>query len=129
MKRFAVFGASGCGRGILPLVRRQLIESASGSWDLVFVDDSPTASVVNGHRALRCEQWLGEPAEARWVTTAIANSRVRQRPAERCQSDGVGFLDMRVSNVVLMDDIYVVPGAVVGNPARPMTSRTETPKE
>jgi len=113
MKRYAVFGASGCGRGILPLVRRQLIESASGSWDLVFVDDSPAAPVVNGHRVLRYEQWLDEPAEARWITIAIANSRVRERLARRCQSDSVGFLDVRASNVVVMDDVHIGPGAVL----------------
>lgn len=123
MKRYAVFGASGCGRGILPLVRRQLIESASGPSDRVFVDDSPTASMVNGHRALRCEQWLGEPAETRWVTTVIFNSRVRERLAERCQSDGVGFLDVQASNVVVMDDIHIGPGAVVGIPERPLSAR------
>ncbi len=49
------------------------------SWDLVFVDDSPGAPAVNGHRVLRYEQWLDEPAAERLVTIAIANSRVRER--------------------------------------------------
>jgi sugar O-acyltransferase (sialic acid O-acetyltransferase NeuD family) len=106
MKRYAVYGASGCGRGILPLVRRQLADSGSGTWDLVFVDDSPSAPVVNGHRVLRYEQWLDEPAAERWVTIAIANGRVRE-------SDAVGFLAARASNVVVMDDVAIGPGAVL----------------
>ena len=40
MKRFAIFGASGCGRGVLPLVRQQLQADLTGGLaDLVFVDD------------------------------------------------------------------------------------------
>lgn len=113
MKRYAVYGASGCGRGILPLVRRQLIDSGSGTWDLVFVDDSPGAPVVNGHRVLRYDQWLDEPAAERWVTIAIANGRVREMIARRCESDAVGFLAARASNVVVMDDVAIGPGAVL----------------
>ncbi len=113
MKKYAVYGASGCGRGILPLVRRQLIDSGSATWDLVFVDDNPVAPVVNGHRVLRYDQWLGEPAGERWVTIAIADSRVRERIARRCESDTVGFLSARASNVVVMDDVAIGPGAVL----------------
>ena len=44
MKRYAIFGASGCGRGVMPLARQQLQPAlASGEADLVFVDDNPTA--------------------------------------------------------------------------------------
>lgn len=53
MKRFALFGASGCGRGVLPLVRQQLQAAlAVGDADLVFVDDHSPAPVVNGQRVL-----------------------------------------------------------------------------
>ena len=43
MKRFAVFGASGCGRGVMPLVRQQLGHIEAQPWELVFVDDNPPA--------------------------------------------------------------------------------------
>ena len=72
---------------------------------------------------LRYEQWLDEPAEDQWVTIAIANSRVCERLAQRCQSDGVEFLDMRASNVVVMDDVHIGLCVVVGIPARPMAAR------
>ena len=40
MKRYAIFGASGCGRGVLPLARQQLqSDLRNRCCDLVFVDD------------------------------------------------------------------------------------------
>jgi sugar O-acyltransferase (sialic acid O-acetyltransferase NeuD family) len=114
MKRFAIFGASGCGRGVLPLVRQQLQASLdSGLCDLVFVDDQPPASVVNGHRVLTYEQWLSEPASSRYVNVAIANSRVREKLVQRCAIDGVQFFEARAGNVVQLDDVQLGEGAVL----------------
>lgn len=114
MKRFAIFGASGCGRGVLPLVRQQLQASlAVGECDLVFVDDQPPAPVVNGHRVLTYAQWLTEPASSRQINVAIANSRVREQLVQRCADDGVGFFQARAANVVQLDDVELGVGAVL----------------
>lgn len=45
---FAVYGASGCGRSVMPLAREQLQRQGIGSDRLVFVDDNPPAKVING---------------------------------------------------------------------------------
>lgn len=113
MHRYAVFGASGFGREVMPLLRRQLQEAEAGSWDLVFIDDRPTSPEANGCRVLAYGQWLAEPAAARSVTIAIADSRVRQEVAERCRSDGIGFVDVRAANVVAMDDVQVGTGSIL----------------
>ena len=114
MKRFAIFGASGCGRGVLPLVRRQLqADLAAGLADLVFVDDQPSASVVNGQRVLTYAQWVAEPASARHMNVAIANSLVRQKLVQRCAADGVQFYEARAANVVQLDDVHLGAGAVL----------------
>jgi sugar O-acyltransferase (sialic acid O-acetyltransferase NeuD family) len=114
MKRFAIFGASGCGRGVLPLVREQLQASlAAGEYDLVFVDDHPPAPVVNGHRVLTYAQWLSEPASSRQINVAIANSRVREHLVQRCLADGVDFYQARAANVVQLDEVELGEGAVL----------------
>jgi sugar O-acyltransferase (sialic acid O-acetyltransferase NeuD family) len=112
MKQFAIFGASGCGRGVLPLARQQL-QVTPGLWDLVFVDDNPPAEQLNGHRVLTYAQWLAEPAESHHISLAIANSAVRAKLAERCTADGVGFFEARAANVVELDDVQIGPGAVL----------------
>jgi sugar O-acyltransferase (sialic acid O-acetyltransferase NeuD family) len=114
MKRYAVFGASGCGRGVLPLVRYRLqADLATGSADLVFVDDLPTAQAVNGQRVLTYAEWLAEPASSRHMNVAIANSQIRQKLVQRCMADGVQFFEARAANVVQLDDVQVGEGAVL----------------
>jgi sugar O-acyltransferase (sialic acid O-acetyltransferase NeuD family) len=110
---YAVFGAAGCGRGVLPLVRQQLQAPQAQPFELVFVDDAPPAEVVNGHRVLTYAQWLAEPAVSRHMNIAIANSAVRQKLAERCVADGVLFFEARAANVVQLDKVCIGPGAIL----------------
>jgi sugar O-acyltransferase (sialic acid O-acetyltransferase NeuD family) len=114
MKRFAIFGASGCGRGVMPLVREQLqADLSAGLADLVFVDDQPIASVLNGQRVLTYADWLSEPATSRHINVAIANGQVRQKLVQRCADDGVQFFEVRSTNVVQLDDVQLGEGAVL----------------
>jgi len=114
MKRFAVFGGSGCGRGVMPLVRQQLrVDLAEGLADLVFVDDQPSVPVVNGQRVLTFAQWMAEPASSRHMNVAIANGQVRQKLVQRCSSQGVHFYEARAANVVQLDDVQLGEGAIL----------------
>jgi len=114
MKRFAIFGASGYGREVLPLVRQQLQAAlATGDADLVFVDDQPPAPVVNGQRVLTYAQWLNEPASSRHMNVAIANSKVRELLVQRCMADGVQFFEARAANVMQLDSVQLGVGAVL----------------
>lgn len=114
MKRFAIFGASGCGRGVLPLAREGLQSAlVTGSVDLVFVDDQPSASLVNGHKVLTYAEWMSEPANDRYINVAIASSHIRQKIVQRCESDGVKFFEVRASNVVQLDDVQLSEGAIL----------------
>lgn len=110
---YAVFGASGFGREVMPLLRQQLQARGVQPLDLVFVDDAAQPAVVNGHRAMTYAQWLAEPAEERFITIAIANSAVRQKLVERCRADGVQFVEVRASNVVQLDECELGEGAVL----------------
>ena len=114
MKRFAIFGASGCGRGVLPLARNQLCSDlAVGKADLVFVDDQPRFPVVNGQKVLSYTEWLSEPATSRYTNVAIANSQVREKLVRRCEDDGINFFEVRASNVVQMDNVQLGEGAIL----------------
>lgn len=112
MKQVAIFGVSGCGRGVMPLARDQW--AATGEpHSLVFVDDHPTAAECNGHPVMTYTEWMALPATSRHINIAIANSAVRQRLVERCMADGVGFFEVRAGNVVQMDDVQMGEGAIL----------------
>lgn len=112
MKQVAVFGASGCGRGVMPLAREQWVNTDE-LHHLVFVDDYPSVTECNGHRVLTYVEWLAQIANSRHINIAIANSSVRQNLAKRCMVDGVQFFEIRASNVVQMDDVQLGEGAIL----------------
>lgn len=114
MKRYAIIGAGGCGRGVMPLIRHQLKQDlASGVADLVFVDDQPPAPFLNGHRVLTYAQWLDEPASSRYACIAIADGQVRERLATQFHNDHVTGFEARANNVVEMDDVKIGEGAIL----------------
>jgi sugar O-acyltransferase (sialic acid O-acetyltransferase NeuD family) len=113
MRQVAIFGASGCGRGVLPLARLQW--AAKGlPYELVFVDDNPPACDSNGHAVLTYEEWLARPAFSRHISIAIANGTVREKLVHRCQADGLQFFEVRAQNVVQMDEVRLGEGAILG---------------
>ncbi|MDB5731144.1 MAG: acetyltransferase [Variovorax sp.] len=110
---FAVYGASGCGRGVMPLARAQLQHQGISPTQLVFVDDHPEALEVNGQRVLRYAEFLQIEASARHAVLAIADGAVREKLAVRCAADGVQPWTVAASNVVTMDDVALGEGAVL----------------
>lgn len=106
MRLIGVYGASGCGRGILPLLRAQYPDA-----NLVFIDDGRAPGAANGHTILDWESFLGHSAPEKYVCLAIAASQVRQALAEKVQSAGVPLIEARAANVVEMDDVVIGEGA------------------
>ena len=115
---FAVYGAGGCGRGIMPLLREERGDSET---EFVFIDDEAEASSVNDHDIWSWERFLGEAADEQGVCLAIANSRVRERLFDRCSDAGIDVIGARAANVVEMDDVAIGQGALL-SPFVTMTS-------
>lgn len=107
---YGVFGAGGCGRGIMPLLRDQVRTSSS---EVVFVDDGPVAREINGHPVRTWDEFLGDAADYRAVCLAVANSRIRESLLGRCRAAGVDVLTVRANNAIEMDDVEIGPGAVI----------------
>ena len=56
-KLYAVYGASGCGRSLMPVARQQLARQQEPA-EIVFIDDALNESaIVNGHRAMNYQQF------------------------------------------------------------------------
>jgi sugar O-acyltransferase (sialic acid O-acetyltransferase NeuD family) len=110
---FGVYGASGCGRGIMPLAREEVGRRGVAIDRLVFIDDAAASTSVNGHAVLTYKQFLAVSASSRSVALAIANSRVRERLAGACVADGVSLWSLTATNTVSMDDVKVGEGSLV----------------
>lgn len=110
---YAVYGAGGCGRGIMPLARQQLEKAGISKEQLVFVDDKPKASVVNGQRALTYKEFLRLESKERFLVLGVADSSVRERLAGLCEADNIKPWSVTAEDAVVMDDVAVGCGAVL----------------
>jgi sugar O-acyltransferase (sialic acid O-acetyltransferase NeuD family) len=112
MIRVAIFGASGCGRGVMPLAREQW-KNCNEPYELVFVDDAPSTSEINGHPIMTYDAWRAQPATRRLINIAIANGGIRQKLTQRCEADGIDFFEVRAANVIEMDNVVIGTGAIL----------------
>lgn len=112
-KLYAIYGASGCGRSLMPVARQQLLREQDTS-EIVFIDDAlKEMGMVNGHRAMNYQAFLNETASEKYVQIAIANSRVREKIAKRLEADGIGLWSISADNVILMDEAHIAEGAAL----------------
>ena len=110
---YGVYGASGCGRGVMPLAREQLLRQNVEMNRLVFIDDNAASTVVNGHRVLSFDEFLRWPADTRHAVLAIADAGVRQRLAAKCESGDVRPWSVSAANAVVLDDVQIEEGAIL----------------
>lgn len=124
---YAIYGASGCGRGIMPLARAQLQRLRVPPDRLVFVDDSPPGPQLNGHLVMRWNDFLATPAELRYAALATADCETRSKLASRLLASGVEPWSVRAENIIVMDAVRIGEGALL-SPFVTLTSNIEIGK-
>ena len=111
MNLYGVYGASGFGREIMPLLRAQVSNDPNAL--CVFVDDSGTEDIVNSHKCMTFEQFVAYPANHRAVSLAIGDSTIRSKLATKCEMAGVGFIDVQAKNCNVLDGSLIGPGVIL----------------
>lgn len=105
-----IYGASGFGREVLPLVREQL--KGTGT-ELIFVDDGDVPPSLNGYPILRYDEFLSRDVAEKKVVFAIANSKIREKLAKKCAENGIRTLEVKANNAVILDDVEIGEGAII----------------
>lgn len=110
---YAVYGASGCGRSLMPVARQQL-QRQNINAEIYFIDDSLIEEMtVNGHRALNYAAFKNLKADRKSVLIAIANSQIREKIALQLEQDAIELWTVQADNVVRMDDVVLAQGAAL----------------
>ena len=109
-KIYAVYGASGCGRSLMPIAREHM---ATGD-TIYFIDDAvKTEQQVNGHTTINYEMFKAMKAQEKYVLIAIANSNIRQKLAEKLINDGINIWTVKAQSTVIMDNVIIGNGAAL----------------
>lgn len=103
-----VYGASGYGREVIPVIREQYSAAK-----FIFIDDRLDASTVNGHEVVNWAGFIALCVDEKQICLAIAAPDVRARLAQRCHDARIGLIEARAANVVEMDAVVIGAGAIL----------------
>lgn len=114
-KVFAVYGASGCGRSLMPVAVDQLqrLDDQENS-QIVFIDDALVEDTnVNGYTAMNYAKFKSIDSEDKFVLIAIANSSIRQKIADKLVQDGISLWTVKGTTTLIMDAVSIAAGAAL----------------
>lgn len=108
MELLGVYGASGFGREVMPLARRQY-----PGIKCVFIDDNPASRIINGHDVLTLDEFISRKEENKYVSIAIADSKARCILSSNCADYGLKEINIFADNVKLLDDVVIGDGCII----------------
>lgn len=108
-KLVGVYGASGFGREVMPIVKQQIGSEAS----FVFIDDGAQDKELNGVSILKFEQFLQEDYDSKEVVIAIADSKIREKLAEKLCLNNIKQLNIFAANSMILDANEIGEGAIL----------------
>lgn len=110
---YAIYGASGCGRSLMPVARQQL-QRLNSTAEIYFIDDSlQEEKNINGHKAINYQAFKNLNADNKYVLIAIANSQIREKIANQLLMDAIHLWTVQADNTVMMDNIEIGEGAAL----------------
>ncbi|MDE4455135.1 acetyltransferase [Psychrobacter sp. DAB_AL62B] len=103
-----IYGASGFGRELLPLVREQYPKAS-----LCFVDDGSEDKELNGYKIYNYEDYLSLAYQDKSVVLAIADSKIREVLIAKCSKNNLAVLSVKASNTIVLDNVEIGEGSVL----------------
>lgn len=106
-----IYGASGFGKEIIPLVREQY--SLLSKEEFVFIDDNYSEPSLNGYQVLTYSNFLKEHVDTKGVVIAIADSVIREKLADQLERDNIQVLDINAKNIVKLNEVNIEKGSIL----------------
>lgn len=105
-----IYGAGGCGRGIMPLARSM---PSLAAHRLVFIDENVQGGMTNGQVVMSFAEFLAGPEPIKQIAIAIADPKVRHRVATRVAKHSIPLLSIWAEQSCVMDDVEIGEGALI----------------
>ena len=109
-KIIGVYGASGFGKEVMPLIRQQYSDLKKEQF--VFIDDGQAGSVLNAYPVLSYVDFLKDKSAEKLVTIAIANSTVREKLSIQLEQDNIKAISVVAANTLIFDQVEIGEGSL-----------------
>lgn len=110
---YAVYGAAGCGRSLMP-VAQEYLRNQNIQSEIYFIDDSIQEQIsINQHQAINYEAFKQLEAKNKYVLIAIANSQIREKIAQRLEQDHIVLWSVYSTHSIMMDQVDIAEGAAL----------------
>jgi sugar O-acyltransferase (sialic acid O-acetyltransferase NeuD family) len=115
MNIYAIIGAGGFGREVIPVARQMLAANQeSEEYELIFViENLQTETLINEYRTISDEEFLSCKADKKYFNIAIADSKVRERIAEKMIAAGISPFSIIAQNSIVLDKNSIGEGAIL----------------
>jgi len=107
-KVYGIYGASGFGKEVLPLLRNKV----SSKNKIVFIDDDSKEKTLTGCDILTFEDFINLDAQ-KYITIAIANSKIREILTSKCISKNIKIINIEADNIVKLDNVSILDGSIL----------------
>ena len=115
MALYAIFGAGGFGREVMP-VAHEMITAAHGTKgnDFVFVEvNLKKQTVINGYKVISEDEFLSFPADDKYFNIAVADYKIREHIADKLFAANINPFTIQAGNAVIYDDNHIGEGAIL----------------
>ena len=110
---YAIYGASGCGRSLMPVAREHLRRLEIEA-DIYFIDDGLVEnSQINNHVAMNYQTFKSLDVAYKFILISIANSEIREKLTQKIIEDGILLWNIQANNTVIMDQVEIGAGAAL----------------
>ncbi len=108
---YAVIGAGGCGRSIIPIVKENFKNQTN--FDIIFVDNKAKSKNINGYNILNEEQFKIYNSLKINSYIAVADPNTRSKIYNKFKNSNLVFDNLFAKNCVKMDRVKVGIGCLI----------------
>lgn len=108
-KIFAIYGASGFGREVLPLAK-DITQNKDAK--LIFIDDE-NKGVCNGIKIMQFEQFISLESKEKHVCLAIADNKIRQYLFHKLEENNISHWSVSAKNSTILNDCIVGENSIL----------------
>ena len=106
-----IYGASGFGKEVMPLVRQQYPQLNQENF--VYVDDGDKLDKLDDYKVLNYQQFMQHSATKKCITIAIANSHVREKLNAKLAQENIEIINVIANNALQYDNITMGKGSII----------------